>query len=335
MERKKLVALSIAMACSLIAGVVPAAAAEGEIDPDWTDITIGYSSYNVNFEYTKAQVDQFKEAVEAVNEEYGVNWKVITTDAQQDVQKQANDIDDLIAAGCKVINMNPYSADGSVSACKKVMDAGIPLFLTDRLINTDDYTAYFGGDNRGAGEDSAHYMAELIGEKGKVAHIQGTIGASATNERGGGFTDTIEAEYPDIEVVAELSANYFREEAVTVMEDILVNHPDIVGVFCDNDEMAYGATTACESLGRTDIKIMGCDGDTTSKEWLSGGKHENFVGTTMYLTGSQEVVDAILQMALNHGEYTGEKVNKIRMPLLNVDTVDDYMDLMYTLGKTE
>ena len=106
-------------------------------------------------------------------------------------------------------------------------------------------------------------MAELIGGKGKIVELEGTVGASAATDRKTGFDEEIAANYPDIEIVASQTGDFTRAQGKEVMESFLKSNPDIVGVYAHNDDMALGAIEAIKEAGLKpgeDIVTVSVDG---------------------------------------------------------------------------
>jgi ribose transport system substrate-binding protein len=63
----------------------------------------------------------------------------------------------------------------------------------------------------------------------------------------------------DAKIVAQQTANFNRDEGLTVFENILQAQPEIAAVFAHNDEMILGAIQAAEAAGRTGIVFVGFD----------------------------------------------------------------------------
>ena len=60
--------------------------------------------------------------------------------------------------------------------------------------------------------------------------------------------------------MASQTANWERARAYTVAENLLQAHPQLVGIFAANDEMALGALEAVAAAGRLDsMRIIGFD----------------------------------------------------------------------------
>ena len=298
------------------------AAAEEAASEEWTKDTpmkIGFSQNKLSVAYRVAGVEQLEEYVA----EQGLNWEIIVTDGKNDATTQTANVEDLLSQGVDAIIMCPVTEDTMTPAAQQVMDAGIPLVLTNRKVSDDNaYTASITGSNYMIGQVCADDMAAKLGETGKVAVIQGTIGATDSEDRTRGFKETI-AKYPNIELVADPSGDFVKDEGMAAMEDILIRCPDLDAVFCCNDEMAQGAQLACESVGANDVLIYGNDAYKSTFDLIKEGK---ITGTTMYPTSVQGAVDILVSIFENGGVYEGEKEVIEDVPLITIDNVDEYYD---------
>ena len=264
------------------------------------------------------------EQLKAYVAEKGLNWEIIVTDGNNDASKQTSDIEDMIMQGVDAIICCPVTADTMAPAGAIVMEAGIPFVLVNRRITSEDFTCAITGSNYMIGQLVADDMAAKLGEKGKVALIEGTLGASDTTDRTTGFLETI-AKYPDIEMVAQTSGDYVKDKGMACMEDILMRVPDLDGVFCQNDDMAQGAYLACEAAGATDVLIYGNDCYRSTLDMIKEGKIE---GTTIYPTSVQAAVDVLISIFENGGVYEGEKIIVQDVPLATIDNLDQYYDTL-------
>ncbi|WP_343210666.1 substrate-binding domain-containing protein [Anaerolentibacter hominis] len=281
-----------------------------------TKMVIGFSQNKLAHPFRVAGVEQLKAYVQ----EQGLNWEIIVTDGKNDATTQTANIEDLISQGVDAIICCPVTADTMATAATEVMDAGIPLILVNRNVSNDDYTCAITGSNYMIGQKSADDMAKRLDGKGKVAMIEGTLGASDTTDRAKGFLETI-ANYPDIEVIADVSGDFAKDKGMACMEDILVKYPDIDGVFCHNDEMAQGAYMACEAAGADDVLIYGNDCYKSTLDMIKEGK---IAGTTAYPTSVQSAVDVLVKIFENGGVYDGEKEIVDDVPIATKENADDF-----------
>src|ERR687894_368964 len=118
-------------------------------------------------------------------------------------------------------------------------------------------------------------IQDMLAQGAQVLILEGTPGASVTTDRQNGFVDQLEAEYPNMEVVASQTANFVRTEGQTVMEQLLQSNPDLTAVYAHNDEMALGAVQAIRDAGKEpgkDIKIVSIDGTEGAVQALAQGQ---------------------------------------------------------------
>ena len=192
----------------------------------------------------------------AESEAQAKDYSLTVVDAGDDVVKQINDIDDLVSKKVKVIIVNPVDSDAIAPAVKAAKAAGIKIIAVDRAVNGESVSCQIASDNVMGAKLGGDYMVKLLGSGAKVAELQGVMGASATIDRGEGFHQA--ANEGGLEIVASQTANFNRAEGLNVTENILQAHPEIVGIFAHNDEMALGAAKAVADSGKN-IVIVGFD----------------------------------------------------------------------------
>lgn len=181
--------------------------------------------------------------------------ELVVLDSQDDSAIELSNMEDLITKGVDVILINPTDSDAVGSAVALANEAGIPVITLDRAANSGDVVCHIASDNVAGGKLAGEYIIEQLGGAGKVVELEGVPGASAAIERGEGFNAAAEGK---LEVVARQTANFNRDEGMSVMENILQAQPEIDAVFAHNDEMALGALKAITAAGR-DILVVGFD----------------------------------------------------------------------------
>ena len=199
-------------------------------------------------------------------------------DAQQKQENQIKAIKSFIDMGVDVIGLAPVVETGWDAVFTEAKDAGIPIILVDRMADVpeDLYATFIGSDFIEEGKNAADEMAKLIGNSGKIVQLEGTVGASAANDRKKGFEDQMAAEYPDIEIIASQTGDFTRAKGKEVMESFLKTYgSDIKGVYAHNDDMVLGAIEAIKEAGLKpgeDIKTVSCDGVKAIFEAMAAGE---------------------------------------------------------------
>jgi erythritol transport system substrate-binding protein len=209
------------------------------------------------------------EAAAAKAEELGYEVKVVSHD--DDATKQAELFDTAISEKAAAIICDNAGSDATVAAVQKAKDNNIPTFLIDREINeTGVAISQIVANNYQGAKGVAEVFVEAMGEKGKYAELLGKESDTNAGVRSSAFHEVID-QYPDMEMVAQQTANWDQTEAYSKMETILQSNPDITGVICGNDTMAMGAAAAIKAAGLTNVAIIGVDGsDDVRDEILAG-----------------------------------------------------------------
>jgi len=257
-----------------------------------------------------------KESGEATAAKLGVD--MITLDAQDNLEKQVKDIEDLIARNVDVLIINPCDSDAIVPSVLEANRAGIPVITVTRPSKGGDVVQHLDVKNTFGGNLVGVAVAVELDGVGKVVILEGIPGAPSARERQEGFLQVIEL-FLDIEVLSSITAHYAREEGATVMEDLLQAHPEIDAVYAHNDEMALGAVRAIEAAGRTGIKVFGFDAIPDALDAIEAG--------TMVATIKQQP-DLQMRMAVEtawdviQGTPLGEIPPLVYIPMVLITAAD-------------
>ncbi|MEV0171973.1 substrate-binding domain-containing protein [Streptomyces sp. NPDC050803] len=192
------------------------------------------------------------------------------TDAQNDASQQANQLQNFTSEGVGSIIVNPVDSDAAGPSVRSANKADIPVVGVDRGVNDASTAALVASDNVEGGQLGAKALAEKLGGKGTIVILQGQAGTSASRERGAGFAEGLKA-YPGIKVVAKQPADFDRTKGLDVMTNLLQAHPDIDGVFAENDEMALGAIKALGDKAGKSVQVVGFDGTPDGLKAVEAG----------------------------------------------------------------
>ena len=185
--------------------------------------------------------------------------KVDIRQAQDDNQRQINDIKEFIHQKVSLIIVAPNEAGAIAPVLEEAYEAGIPVVLVDRKIHSDKYTAYVGADNYEVGKKVGEYIINVLHGNGKIVEITGLKASTPAVERHRGMMDALKAA-PGINVVASADAGWFKDRARMVVDTILKKHDRIDLIFAQNDRMAMGAYQEALRQGREkDILFIGVD----------------------------------------------------------------------------
>lgn len=210
----------------------------------------------------------------AVEEEVKVRgYKYNVYDAGQDAAAQADQIEQAVTLGVDGIIIEPVSVDGIVPAVRYAKEAGVKVVIVNqRISKPEEADCYVGADAATTGEILMRQVMEDIGGKGNVALLLGPMGSDGQVGRSAGF-DKVLAEYPDVSVVFQDTAEWQTEPALRITENWLNAGKDIVAVVSQNDGMAVGAAKAVADARKGgEIKVYGIDATSEGLQAVLDGK---------------------------------------------------------------
>jgi ABC-type sugar transport system substrate-binding protein len=237
----------------------------------------------IGFAQSEKEANPFRiTETESIKEEAAKRGiKLITTNAQSDLNKEIADIQSMIAQGAEALIISPLNSEGLEPALEAAKEADVPIMTIDRLLTSNeacvDYIGWIGSDFVEQGRRAADAMVRETGGEGRLAVLLGAPGVNVTTDRNNGFMERLEELDTDIEVVAEQAANYERAMGQRVTEQLIANDPDITAIYAHNDEMALGAVAALQAAGYSpgDVTIITIDGTQGAVQgiidgWISG-----------------------------------------------------------------
>lgn len=264
--------LSLLAACGAStapSGSSSAPAGAGE-KKTYQNLVVGFAQIGAESEWRTANTLSIQETAKSL----GVELKF--SDAQQKQENQIKAIRSFIAQKVDVIGVSPVVETGWETVFKEVKDAGIPLILLDRHADVSDdlFDAFIGSDFRLEGERACNEMANLLGQKGRIVELEGTVGSAPALDRKAGFAECLK-QYPEMEIIASQSGDFTRAKGKEVMEAFLkARGGDIDAVYAHNDDMALGAIQAIEEAGYEpgeDILVVSIDGVKPAFEAMVAG----------------------------------------------------------------
>ena len=206
--------------------------------------------------------EKVNQEMQAAQHLYEQDVKVSIVDSYDDTELQKRQIDSLANCDIDLLVVAPNQAEPLVEAIARVRAKGIPVIFFDRKADTEDYTAFIGGDNVGAGKAMGNYAVSLAKESGvgsSVLEVTATMTTSPAQERHQGFESVMKA-HPELAYTCIMS-DWSTEAAYKVVKQQLAQGKQPNIIFCHSDFMANGAYKAVkEAKLRDKVKILGIDG---------------------------------------------------------------------------
>lgn len=263
--------------------------------------------------------------------EMGANLQV--EDAQDDVAKQLDQINNFIASGVAAIIVNAVDTSATQAMSDAAAAAGVPLVYVNRQpINVDtlpDNQAFVASNETDSSSQGMVESCDQWKAAGKsevnVYVMQGQLSNQAAVQRTQNYYDVIEAGKcaVKVNVIDQQTANWSRDEAQNLMTNWLSTGTAFDGILANNDEMALGALQAIKAAGidMGSVIVSGVDATQDALASMQAGELDITVFQDAAGQGKGSL-DAALKLA--NGEAVDQKVY-IPFQLVTPANIDNFL----------
>ncbi len=220
--------------------------------------------------YREANVNDF---INVFTQENGFDAKFfysIKNDEQLAAARQ------FITDGVDYLLISAAETTGWDAVLQDAKDAGIGVFLFDRMMNVDKelYEAAVVSDMAVEGETAVNWLLAQNLPEYNVIHIQGAMGSDAQIGRTGALDAQFEA--GTMKKVVQQTATWDEAEAKKIVEAVINSGEKFNVIYAENDGMARGAVAALDEAGIThgvdkDVVVMGFDCNKWALRELEAG----------------------------------------------------------------
>ncbi len=254
-------------------------------------------------------------------------------DAQNDVARQLDQINNFVASGVDAIIVNPVDTSATQAMTDAAAAAGVPLVFVNRQpINVDtlpDNQAFVASNEIESGTLETFEICKMLRAQGlgggaKAYVLMGELSNQAAVQRTKDVEDILGIDMCNfIEVIDQQTANWSREQANSLMTNWLSSGEEFHAVIANNDEMALGAIQAMKAAGidMADVVVGGVDATQDALAAMQAGDLDVTVFQNAAGQGSGALNAAI---ALANGEDVEQKVY-IPFELVTPANIDDYL----------
>jgi ribose transport system substrate-binding protein len=268
---------------------------------DFKTDTIGWAQSEK--EANPFRIASTKSQVEAAKAK---GWKLLTTNAQSNVQQENSDIKGMIDKGAKAIIFSPINSTGLGDAISYAKEKKVAMIPVDRNITgvkgCGSVGPQLGSDFVEQGRRAADAMIKATGGNAKLAILLGASGVNVTDDRTAGFLDQLKTKNATgIEVVFQQTADFTREKGKSVTETLLRSHPEVNAIYAENDEMGLGALAALDDAGKagtSTVHIVSIDGTKGAVQAIVDGNFDAVIESNpAYGPSAQAALEAYVNGA--------------------------------------
>ena len=242
-----------------------------DIDSDL--IVVGFSQLGSESDWRTANT---KSIQNALTEDEG--FSLIFSNGRQKQENQIKDIRSFIFQEVDYIVIAPVTETGWDTVLEEAREAGIPVIIVDRMIDTEDenlYVACVGTDKYVEGKKAGLWLEKYLEEQGNkdnalkknrvddekdvnIVVLEGTLNSTAQLGRSKGFEE-VAGNHNNWHILTHESGEFTKAKGKEVMANYLQQFNDIDVLVSQNDDMTFGAIEAIHEAGLT----CGVNGDIT------------------------------------------------------------------------
>jgi ribose transport system substrate-binding protein len=169
------------------------------------------------------------DAARDLGKKYGINIKIDwRTPNEEDAQKQAEAIEQLVLAGADGIAVSCSDANKLTDAINSAVNNGVPVATFDSDAPASKRFVTFGIDDVKCGEQVMQELARFMDGKGVVAILAGNPNAPNLQKRVQGVKNAAK-KYPDIKIRGVYYHKETPQDAAAEVERVMQANPDITG----------------------------------------------------------------------------------------------------------
>jgi ribose transport system substrate-binding protein len=181
-----------------------------------------------------------------------IDWR---TPNEEDAQKQAEAIEQLVLAGADGIAISCSDANKVTDAINKAVTEGVPVVTFDSDAPASKRLVIYGVDDEQCGEQVMSELAKVMDGKGVVAILAGNQNAPNLQKRAAGVRKEAK-KYPGVSIRDTFYHRETPQDAAARIEQVMQSNPDVTGwaliggwpLFTENALKWQPGTVKCVSV---------------------------------------------------------------------------------------
>jgi len=264
-------------------------------------LTIGYATHHFD--------DKFSTILRNGSQAYAesLGHEMIQVDAQLDVGKQLDQVNNFIANGVDGLIIQSVDSTAAAPMSRAAAEAGIPTVFVNRkptpLESMAQGQAYVASNEVESGTYQTYQMCLQLRAEGKSGGARGyllvgDLASEAAVQRTIDAEQVVQLDMCNfMEIIGKETAMWQRNEAQDLMTNWLSTGEDFDFVIANNDEMALGAIQAMKSAGidMNDVVVGGVDATDDALAAMRGGDLDVTVFQNAKAQG-EGAIDALLKL---------------------------------------
>lgn len=190
---------------------------------------------------------------------------------EKDIEQQITMLTNAMAKQPDAIGFAALDSKAAEGLLQQAKSQNIPVIAFDSGVESDIPLTTAATDSKKAAGEAAKKMAELIGNKGKVAVVAHDQTSQTGKDRRDGFLEWMKANAPEIEVLPVQYGDGDQAKSADITKSILGANPDVKGVYGTNEGSAIGVVKGLEESGKSGVTVVGFDSGQAQIDAITSG----------------------------------------------------------------
>jgi ribose transport system substrate-binding protein len=216
---------------------------------------------------------------------------------ETDIEGQVNMLTDALAKKPDALGFAALDSKASAPLLEQAKTEDIPVIAFDSGVESDIPLTTAATDNKAAAAEAAKHMAELVGNKGKVAMVVHDQTSRSGIDRRDGFMEWMKANAPDITLLPVQYGEGDQAKSADITKSIIAANPDVAGIYGSNEGSAIGVVKGVQESGKKGITIVGFDSGQAQIDAIKSGLEAGAITQNPVGMGAELVKAAM--MAIN------------------------------------
>lgn len=244
------------------------------------------------------------------------------TDANNSVDKQISDINDLLDKGVDLLLINAASETALNGVIERAHKQGVMVVSFDSVVSSP-YAVRYTISNKEFGQKGGEWLASKLKKGDEVFTLDGVAGTPVDKERHDAAVKALEDK--GVKIVGSVPTDWDLAKGQSAANDQLAAHPDVAGIYSQGGAVTLGAINACQQRGMDKIPPMPGEGHNGFlKKWKELKDSQGWESIAPANPPSIAIDAMNIGIKALRGEDPGQEP-KVEMPVITQDTLEKYV----------
>jgi len=194
-------------------------------------------------------------------------------DGKDSSQEQLRALKNFAVEGIDALILCPTETDTLVPGVESMNGEKIPVITVNRRVDGGEVVTYVGADDKDGGKQQGQALIEARPGGARIVLLQGVLGSSPQRDREAGLEEAL-AGKAAYKIVQKVPYDFQRKTAVEKVATLLLQYPkgQLDAIVAQSDDGALAAADECAKQGRTEITIIGFNGESDAFAYIREGK---------------------------------------------------------------